>query len=65
MNTPDPNAGTPPSYSAQCRVRAEDYLRKRGVLLETFTSHGGEIDYLMRWSRLNGTQLVIVRVTKS
>jgi hypothetical protein len=51
MNTPDPNGATPPSYSAQCRARAEDYVRKRGVLLETFTSHGGEIDYLLGWGR--------------
>jgi Domain of unknown function (DUF3854) len=51
MNPPDPNEATPPSYSAQCRARAEDYLRKRGVLLETFTSHGGEIDHLLGWGQ--------------
>jgi hypothetical protein len=51
MNTPDPNGATPPSCSAQCRARAEDYLRKRGILLETFTSDGGEIDYLLGWGQ--------------
>ena len=28
-------------------VLGESYLLERGVLLETFTSHGGEIDYLL------------------
>lgn len=52
MSGPEPGSEDSRSYTQQCREHATDYLRARGVLVETFKKCEGEIDPFISRDRI-------------